>query len=76
MTTFKLVEFNLRRVMRGAEGARVEVVYEDGSADLLWMSKGDIGRNMRIYGRQPELVKAHEAYRAPKPPTPAAKEKP
>ena len=61
---FKFVEFNARRAMRGAEAVRVLATYEDGTEDLLWMSKSDIGRNMMAYGRHPELVKAHEAYKA------------
>jgi hypothetical protein len=62
MPTFRFVEFNPRRVARGAEGARVEVTYDDGTSDLLWMTKRDIAKNMMAFGRCPELTKAHEAY--------------
>ena len=61
---FEFVEFNPRRAQRGAEAARVEVTYDDGEKDLLWMSKRDIAKNMMAYGRCDELTKAHEAYGA------------
>jgi hypothetical protein len=61
-TGFRFVEFNARRVQRGAEGARVEVTYSDGSSDLLWMSKRDVAKNMMAFGCCPELTKAHAAY--------------
>lgn len=63
---FKFVEFNQRRVLRGAEGARVEVITDDGT-DLLWMSARDIVKNMMIHGRHPELVKAYLAYSTTQP---------
>lgn len=59
---FKFVEFNPRRDMRGADAARVMVTYDDGSEDLLWMSKRDIAKNMMAFGRCEELTKAHQAY--------------
>lgn len=55
---FEFVEFNPRRAQRGAEAARVEVTYDDGEKDLLWMSKRDIAKNMMAYGRCDELTKA------------------
>lgn len=64
MTTFNFVEFNARRAARGAEAARVEVLYDDGVSDLLWMSKRDIARNLMVYGHDEELQKAHDAYGA------------
>ena len=59
---FKFVEFNARRAMRGAEAVRVLATYEDGTDDLLWMSKSDIGRNIIAFGRDPALVQAWDAY--------------
>jgi hypothetical protein len=59
---FKFVEFNQRRAARGAEGARVLVTNDDGTDDLLWMSKRDIAKNMMAFGRCDELTKAHQAY--------------
>jgi hypothetical protein len=61
---FRLVEFNPRRVARGAEGARVEVMWSDTVADSewLWMSKSDIRENVRLFGAHPELRKALDAY--------------
>lgn len=58
---FKFIEFNKRRKMRGVEAARVEVS-ENGDSDWIWMSKRDISKNMMIFGKHPELVKAYEAY--------------
>jgi hypothetical protein len=54
---FKLLEFNPRRRMRGAEAARVEV---DG--DWLWMSERDLKLNIETFGPHPELLKALEGY--------------
>jgi hypothetical protein len=59
---FEFVQFNPRRLLRGAEGARVKVTYESGS-DLLWMSEQDIRRNIMWYGKVPGLMKALEAYK-------------
>lgn len=61
-TEFRLIEFNARRAQRGAEAARVAVI-EDGDEQWLWMSKSHISKNMMTFGKHPELVKAHEAYR-------------
>lgn len=63
---FKFIEFNERRVQRGVEGARVEVTYDDGSQDLLWMTKRDIAKNMMAHGPCDELQKAHDAYKRAK----------
>lgn len=62
MTKFRFVEFNPRRELRGAEAARVAVTYDDGTEDLLWMSKRDISKNMMTFGRCDELNKAYQAY--------------
>lgn len=67
---FEFVEFNPRRAQRGADACRVEVTYDDGEKDLLWMSKRDIAKNMMAYGRCDELTKAHEAYGATSASTP------
>lgn len=61
---FEFLRFNQRRAMRGAEAAEVLAINADGSSEPLWMSRADIARNMMAFGRHPELVKAHEAYRA------------
>jgi hypothetical protein len=62
VTGFKFIEFHARRAQRGAEAARVEVTYDDGTTDLLWMSRRDLARNLMAFGCDPELVKAREAY--------------
>ena len=64
MMKFKFVEFNSRRAQRGAEAARVEVIYGCGMTDLLWMSRHDIAKNLRVFKGDPELIKAQEAYGA------------
>ena len=59
-TVFRFVEFNPIRHRRRAEAARVEV---DGQ--WLWMSKRDLELNIIEFGRDPELLKALEAYNTP-----------
>lgn len=60
---FKLLEFNSRRLSRGAEAARVEVI--DGEhTDWMWMSQKDLKANIRLHGAHPELVKALAGYGA------------
>jgi hypothetical protein len=59
--TFRFIEFNNRRAARGVEAARVEYIDDNGS-ELLWMSKSDIAKNMMVFGKEPELIKAYEAY--------------
>ena len=65
---FEFVEFNPRRAMRGADAARVRAIYDDGTDDVLWMSKRDIAKNMMAFGRCDELTKAHQAYEGGKQP--------
>lgn len=60
---FRFIEYNDRRYARGAPAARVALI-QDGDEDWLWMDKSDISKNMMVFGRHPELVKAHEAYGA------------
>ena len=60
---FRFIEFNDRRMARGADAARVAAI-KDGEKDWLWMSKRDIAKNMMVFGPHPELVKAHDAYGA------------
>lgn len=61
---FEFIEFNPRRAERSADAARVKVIHDDGSDDVLWMSKRDIAKNMMTFGRCDELTKAHQAYKA------------
>lgn len=58
---FKLIEFNERRLARGAEAARAEISLD---GEWLWMSKMDVRANIREFGPHPELVKARDAYLA------------
>jgi hypothetical protein len=64
MPSFNLSEFNMRRLERGAEAARMEVFWEDGGIELLWMSKRDIAKNIKAFGPDPHLLKARELYAA------------
>lgn len=61
---FRLVEFNARRVRRGAEGARVEVRYSSEPDDFewLWMSAQDVRDNLAEFGADAELEKALAVY--------------
>ena len=61
-TEFRFIEYNTRRAARGVEAARVAVI-EDDDEQWIWMSKRDIAKNMMVFGRNPELIKAHEASR-------------
>jgi hypothetical protein len=58
---FRLIEFNERRAIRGADAARVEV---ETSGMWLWMSKRDLRANMKEFGPHPELQKALDIYKA------------
>lgn len=60
---FRFIEWSETRAMRDKEAARVVIVEDGKDVDWLWMSKADIGRNMMTFGRHPELVKAHDAYK-------------
>jgi hypothetical protein len=62
MPQFNLVEFNTRRLQRGAEAARVEVFWEDGGIELLWMSKRDIDKNISKFGPNEHLCLARDLY--------------
>jgi hypothetical protein len=60
---FKFIEFNPIRARRGAEAARVDV-----NGNWLWMSEADVDRNIKMFGRDPELLKAKMAYGIAPPP--------
>jgi hypothetical protein len=63
VVTFRFVEFNPRRVSRGVEGARVEVLEDGVECAWLWMSAKDIRNNLAEFGESEELRKALAAYR-------------
>lgn len=60
--SFELIEFNGRRLARGADAARVNCEL-DGWQTWLWMSRKDVEANIREFGEHPELLRAREAYR-------------
>ncbi|QPI64436.1 hypothetical protein [Vreelandella venusta] len=59
---FRFVEFNKRRQMRGAECARIEIIYSEGDVDWIWMSAGDLHGNIRQFGEHEALTEALKAY--------------
>ena len=61
--SFRFVEFNERRAMRGKEAARVEVIEDGTEVFLLWMSRKDIKDNIKEFGEDAELLKALAAYK-------------
>jgi hypothetical protein len=60
--TFRFVDFNPRRRMRGVEAARVEVIVDGVPDDLLWMSEKDIRNNLEIFGEHAALRHALDHY--------------
>ena len=60
---FELRRYNPKRRFRGREAAEVQVTWPDGDIELLWMSEGDIKKNIREWGTCEGLVSALEAYR-------------
>lgn len=59
---FKLIEFSKTRQMRGAEAARIEIIYAEGDHDEIWMSAGDLHGNIRQWGQHEALTEALKAY--------------
>lgn len=59
---FKLIEFSKTRQMRGAEAARIEIIYAEGDHDEIWMSAGDLHGNIRQFGQHEALTQALTAY--------------
>lgn len=58
--SFKLIEFNPRRRMRGARAARVQVA-DDG--DWVWMDERDLRKNVELFGPHQGLLDAQAAYK-------------
>lgn len=59
---FRFIEFSKRRQMRGAECARIEIIYAEGDEDCLWMSAGELQNNIRTWGPHAALTEALKAY--------------
>lgn len=64
--TFTLVRFNPRRAARGAEAAKVKIIWPDGDTEELWMSRADIRNNLNERGPSEGLSAALNAYKANK----------
>jgi len=64
-TTFRFIEFNPRRKMRGAEAVRMEVIEDGEDCGCLWMSEKDIRNNIKDFGDSEELQKGLAAYKQP-----------
>lgn len=60
---FSLLEFNTRRLQRGATAAKVQI---DAEGDWLWMSKRDLKLNIKEFGDHPVLARAIRCYDAGK----------
>jgi hypothetical protein len=58
---FELIEFNTRRLARGAEAAKVRI---DRDGNWLWMSKRDLKLNIKEFGPHAVLVHALKCYEA------------
>lgn len=63
--TFRFIDFNPRRVVRGKEGARVEVQYPGSEPQWLWMTEENVLENIETFGGHPELQKALACYKTP-----------
>lgn len=60
---FKLLEFNKRRLQRGKEALRVEVLEDNECLGWLWMSTENLKANIKENGAHPELLRGLECYR-------------
>lgn len=58
-----LKRFNPRRALRGVEAAEVEIVWEDGNTDTLWMSVEDLKENISLHGPMNGYLNALYAYK-------------
>lgn len=61
---FQLIEFNTRRLERGADAARVHVTYSEGDYEELWMSTRDLRNNISLFGQHEALTQALAAYKS------------
>lgn len=58
---FRFAEFNPRRALRNAPAAKVYI--DEGEGEYwLWMNRTDLKKNMVVFGKHPELLKALQAY--------------
>jgi hypothetical protein len=67
---FRFIEFNATRAGRRPGAARVEIIpsllhEENDPPYWVWMSRRDIERNLKNWGRHPELLKALAAFGSP-----------
>lgn len=61
--TFELIEFNTRRLIRGATAAKI-AIFEDGEQiNWLWMTPKDIRANLAEFGPSEALNTALVHYR-------------
>lgn len=60
---FEVIEFNKRRLARGADALRMRVVYAEGDDDELWMSPTDLRKNIQQFGPLEALLAGQELYR-------------
>ena len=48
--TFKIMQVNIRRMMRGAEAVQFGVFSDGTLEDVVWMTKRDIEKNIEAFG--------------------------
>lgn len=65
--TYQLLEFNVRRMSRGAKAARVAILLDGKLDDWLWMSKSDVTANIKELGNCDAFQQALDLYANPKP---------
>jgi len=59
----KIVQVNVRRMQRGAEGVQIGVFENGECVDCLWMSPSDIKKNIKEFGENEAFLTALECYR-------------
>lgn len=62
--TFELIEFNTRRLIRGATAAKVAVLEDGEQINWLWMTPKDIRANLEEFGPSEALAAALVHYRS------------
>lgn len=62
--TFTLIEFNTRRLMRGAVAAKVAILLDGEQVNWLWMTPKDCRNNIAEFGPSDVLDGVIAQYRA------------
>lgn len=59
---FEVNQWNRRRALRGSIPLEMKVIYDDENWGYLWMTEKHLQRNIREYGRHPELLRGLQCY--------------